>query len=98
MNDFQCDYPACSCENVCRATGRTVGRRAPRCLESSPACKGKVEFHLNPDRDDLKAFPRCEFHQERRLDAAERTREFRSDVPPSWFDPAYAGERWDEDD
>lgn len=69
----------------------------PRCLEEGPACAGEVEFHLNPDRDDLKAFPRCEFHQARRLEMANETREFRSDVSPAWFDPAYAGERWDED-
>jgi hypothetical protein len=22
---------------------------------------------------------------------------YQSDVPPAWFDPTYAGERWDED-
>lgn len=27
-DDFKCDYPTCGCAHVCRATGRTVGRRA----------------------------------------------------------------------
>lgn len=68
-----------------------------RCLERGPACQGPVTLHLNPDRDDLKAFPRCEFHQARRLESAERNRELMGDVAPSWFDPTYAGERWDEE-
>jgi hypothetical protein len=69
-----------------------------RCLEAGPACQGKVEYHLNPDRDDFKTFPRCEHHQAKRLESAQKTLELLSDVPPPWFDPAYAGERWDEDE
>jgi hypothetical protein len=68
------------------------------CLQHGPDCKGKVEYHISPDRDDMKAFPRCEFHWNKRLDDAEKNMELLSDVPPSWFDPSYAGERWDEDD
>lgn len=72
----------------------------PECLDGPEDCEGEVEFHLNPDRDDFKTFPRCERHQAARLDRAERhIREgWNSDVPPSWFDPTYAGERWSEDD
>ena len=69
----------------------------PRCLNHDENCVGKVEFHLNPDRDDFKAFPRCEYHQALRLEAANESREYRSDVPPPWFDEGYAGERWEED-
>lgn len=72
----------------------------PRCLQAGPDCEGKVEYHLNPDRDDLKTFPRCEFHQAKRLDAAAETiRKYapNSDVPPHGFDPTYVGERWEED-
>lgn len=68
-----------------------------RCLQDGPDCQGPVEYRLAPDRDDLKAFPRCEFHWQKRLASAERSRELLSDVPPSWFDPSYAGESWDED-
>ena len=70
----------------------------PRCLQEGPDCQGPVEYHINPDRDDFKAFPRCEFHQRKRLDQAEKNRGWMSDVPPAWFDPTYAGERWSEDD
>jgi hypothetical protein len=69
----------------------------PRCLQEGPCCSGPVAYHLNPDRDDLRAFPRCEYHQEARLAEAERNLELLSDTPPAWFDPAYAGERWEED-
>jgi len=39
----------------------------------------------------------CEQCRDRRLRGLERAREYLSDVPPAWFDPTYAGERWDED-
>lgn len=60
-------------------------------------CEGQVEYRLAPDRDDFKAFPRCERHWAKRLQLAERNLELLSDVPPRWFDPSYAGEQWDED-
>jgi hypothetical protein len=68
------------------------------CLDGPANCAGPVEYVTTPDRRDGRAFPRCEFHFERRLDQAERNLELTSDVAPSWFDPSYAGERWDEDD
>lgn len=72
----------------------------PRCLEDGPDCEGKVEYHLNPDREDLKTFPRCAYHQGKRLERAEAHIKdgWNSDVPPAWFDPTYAGERWEEDE
>lgn len=39
----------------------------------------------------------CEPCLDRRLEGLERAREYMSDVPPDWFDPTYAGERWDDD-
>jgi hypothetical protein len=69
----------------------------PTCLNEGSDCRGRVEFHLNPDRDDFKAFPRCEYHQAKRLEQADKNREYMSDTPPAWFDPSYAGERWDEE-
>jgi hypothetical protein len=69
----------------------------PRCLNEGPDCQGQVEYHLNPDRDDLKAFPRCERHQAIRLNQAEETMRKYPTLPPSDFDPYYAGERWDEE-
>jgi hypothetical protein len=69
----------------------------PRCLQEGPDCRGKVEYHLNPDRDDLKTFPRCEYHQGIRLRQAEETMRKYPVNPPSDFDPMDAGETWDEE-
>ena len=61
-------------------------------------CRGPVEFHsIDPGR--TQAYPRCEHHWAERLAQRERSieRYADSDVPPSWFDPTLAGERWDDD-
>lgn len=79
------------------ATDVAGNRDVPRCLNESPDCEGPVAYHFTPDRDDFKSFPRCEHHAAIRLAQAMRNREYQSDVPPSWFDPTYAGESWDED-
>ncbi|MHB8974284.1 MAG: hypothetical protein ACYC3X_29375 [Pirellulaceae bacterium] len=39
----------------------------------------------------------CETCQETCLRAKERAREYESPCEPDWFDPSYAGERWDDD-
>ncbi len=65
------------------------------CLEDHDGkCQGEVNWHTTGSR--LKAFPRCDWHQERRLDNYENSMEkyADSDVPPAWFDPTYAGETW----
>jgi hypothetical protein len=60
-----------------------------KCLEfMQGACRGPVEYRTTPDREDGWAFPRCEAHFEARLVESERVLELRSQVPPSWFDPA----------
>lgn len=60
-------------------------------------CEGPVEFHTVGS--SLRAFPRCTKHYGERLDRYENSLEryADSDVPPDWFDPAAAGERWDDD-
>lgn len=61
-------------------------------------CKGPIEFHsVDPGR--ATAWPRCEKHWVKRLERRENSMEKyeNSDVAPSWFDPTYAGERWNED-
>jgi hypothetical protein len=71
------------------------------CLNQSDECVGPVEFRPCPPRGE-RSFPRCEFHHEQRWaqyddpDSIERWAD--SDVPPPWFDPMDAGERWNEDD
>lgn len=59
---------------------------------------GMVEYH-SVDPGVAKPFPRCEHHWARRLEAREKSieRYENSDVPPSWFDPTFAGESWDGD-
>jgi len=67
------------------------------CLEQHDGkCKGPVNWHTTGSR--LKAFERCDWHQERRLDRYANSMERYADsqVPPSWFDPSHAGESWDE--
>jgi hypothetical protein len=66
------------------------------CLQHNADCRGAVEYRM-PLSGTGRAFARCDFHWEKRLDAQERNREYASDVPPAWFDESYAGERWNED-
>lgn len=69
------------------------------CLEAHKNdCQGPVEYH-STDPGVRPAFPRCAKHWDERLDRMENSieRYANSDVPPSWFDPTYAGERWEED-
>lgn len=62
-------------------------------------CRGAVHWHsIDPGRSS--AHPRCEKHWAERLERRENSieRYADSDIPPSWFDPSYAGERWHDDD
>lgn len=69
------------------------------CLEFSEACEGLVQYRLTPPGTG-KAFPRCEFHDNRRWeryesdDSVERYA-YSDAAPPDWFDPSYAGESWE---
>lgn len=61
-------------------------------------CSGAVVFHsVDPGR--ASAPPRCATHWTERLERREQSIEKyeNSDVPPTWFDPTYAGESWEED-
>jgi len=65
-----------------------------RCHNKNDKCQGAVEMHTVGQR--LKAFPRCDFHLEERLDSYENSSErwAFSSIPPEDFDPSYAGEDW----
>jgi hypothetical protein len=79
---------------------RDPGLPRHECLEwrgPKSGCEGPVEYH-STDPGYRSAFPRCEKHWLERLDREEEYRQFDTPVAPSWFDPSYAGERWDEDD
>jgi hypothetical protein len=65
-------------------------------LDGPEGCEGAVEYRTTPDRQDLKSFPRCEAHFTRRMASVQRNLELMSPIPAPWFDPADAGESWDE--
>lgn len=77
----------------CDACGKTV---STECLEANEHCEGPVNMWTT---DGLRSWPRCEYHGLRRLERHDNSLEAwaDSDVAPSWFDPSYAGERWDDD-
>lgn len=63
------------------------------------SCKGQVHFHYALSPSGV-SHPRCEHHWEKRLKLQEEIEEkyaSSSDVPPRGFDPADAGESWDDD-
>ena len=73
----------------------------PECLDfrDDGSCQGSVEYH-STDPGRRPAFPRCDAHWHQALEREEQTRSrygTDSSVPPSDFDPTYAGERWDEE-
>jgi hypothetical protein len=65
------------------------------CLDADEDCDGPVEYHT-VGRATI-AWPRCRHHAQKRWERYENSMEVYadSDVPPSWFDPANAGESWD---
>jgi hypothetical protein len=67
------------------------------CIDGPAGCAGPVEWRTTSDRTDGKHFRRCEAHGAAREAKAGRNLELQSDVAPAWFDPSYAGERWEED-
>lgn len=70
------------------------------CLEngnpSKPDCEGAMVSYLTPLGTKI---VRCELHQE---EADARAEAHNNNYPdshmaPEWFDPTFAGERWDDD-
>lgn len=66
-------------------------------------CEGAVSDYYALSGSGL-TYPRCERHYglyvervQPRMDEIRR-RYPDTDTPPDWFDPTYAGERWNEDD
>lgn len=53
------------------------------------------DFWVRDTRETISLNDRlCDPCLDRKIDGLERAREYTSDVPASWFDPTYAGERW----
>lgn len=65
------------------------------CLDGPAGCSGKVEWHSVSGYGN--AFPRCAGHWSKRLDKQAHINELTSATPAAWFDPSFAGERWDDD-
>lgn len=82
------------------AAEATIDGDTLRCVNSGPDCAGAYEYRM-PLSGTGKSFLRCDHHWSERLDVEERTRERYghpdSVMPPSDFDPTYAGESWDGD-
>lgn len=68
-------------------------------MNEPSACSGPVELRM-PLSPSGRSFPRCDAHWSERLamQEAHDVKYPNSDVPPLWFDPLAAGERWNEDD
>lgn len=71
---------------------------AEDCLDyDADECSGPVELWTTGS--SMSAWPRCNFHRDKRWDSYDKSMEryADSDVVPDWFDPTIAGERWEED-
>lgn len=70
-----------------------------RCLDEDETCSGEVAYRMALSGSG-RSYPRCETHWQQRLRKQARIDRTYPDTPtpPSWFDPAAAGERWNEDD
>ena len=91
-----------ACDNAACASGKGPwDTERPRCLNEGPDCAGPVAYRYT-GRADGKSWPRCDFHHARRIEQASDPSSLEywadSDAPPPWFDPTYAGERWNEDE
>lgn len=63
------------------------------CLDGPQGCAGSVEFRM-PLSGTGRSFARCDGHWAERVDKQQQINERYPQLPPSGFDPAYAGERW----
>ena len=68
----------------------------PNAEHGNSPCSGTVEYRM-PLSGTGRSFPRCERHWEARLVMQEQNEARYPQTAPSDFDPAHAGECWDED-
>jgi hypothetical protein len=98
--------PRCSCDPqydpqgvdvLCLIHGADL-----KCLDASgdflndQECSGTIEYRT-PLSATGRSFPRCAKHWTERLDVQEGINRRYPTHAPSDFDPAYAGESWEED-
>lgn len=64
------------------------------CLDQGKTpCEGPVEYRMALSSTG-RSFPRCDRHWEERVEEQERINARYPSLPPSDFDPLYAGEEW----
>lgn len=70
---------------------------AQECLRGPDGCRGPIRERVAAGGTTM--IYECETHMAQSMERLDRiSRDYPdSPVPPSWFDPAYAGERWDDD-
>ena len=61
-----------------------------------------VDSNKGEDDDSIKDFHKCsscldQYARTKRMLLERQIRQLESPIQPSWFDPSYAGERWDSD-
>lgn len=69
------------------------------CLDDHTGeCKGEVVNHPSLAGTGM-AIPRCTEHWGKHIERDQQHRQVYPDspIPPAWFDPDAAGERWDDD-
>jgi hypothetical protein len=67
------------------------------CLEyGNGACAGETVYRMSLTGTGTR-IPRCDRHWDLRLERESEYRQYDSPIAPDWFDPTYAGERWDAD-
>lgn len=69
------------------------------CLDDHKGgCRGEVQLRPSLTGTGM-PIPRCDAHWEARLDWQEEHDRVYPDspIPPAWFDPMAAGERWDDE-
>lgn len=77
----------------------TITLNRNECLDFNEDCQGRVEYRMALSGSG-RSFPRCSYHWDERLKVQEEINERYPDSPspPDWFDPAYAGETWSEEE
>ena len=61
-------------------------------------CAGEVEYRLVEVSVNLQTYPRCAKHFKEHVERADRAAQRYPQQQPQDFDPAYAGERWEEEE
>jgi hypothetical protein len=67
------------------------------CIQALQDCQGEVAYRI-PLSGTGRAFPRCDYHWNKRLELEDELNQRYPVNPPSDWSPLDAGEAWGEDD